>query len=76
VFQAGGYAWKLKTLPKQKSKKVIFIFSTIAVLTLSSTYSFFKNSILPGKIVAGAIKSLAILPFENYTKRFHLIFFI
>ena len=55
---------KLKTIPKQKSKKGILITAVIAVLVLSSLI-IFKNSFLPGKVVARAIKSLAILPFEN-----------
>ena len=55
---------KLKTIPKQKSKKGILITAVIAVLVLSSLI-IFKNSFLPGKAVVVAIKSLAILPFEN-----------
>ena len=55
---------KLKTLPKQKSKKGILIIGTIAVLVLSVLF-IFKNSILPKKVVAATIRSLAILPFEN-----------
>ena len=58
---------KLKTIPKQKSKKGILITAVIAVLVLSSLI-IFKNSFLPGKVVARAIKSLAILPFENIQK--------
>ena len=55
---------KLKTPPKQKSKKGIFILSAIAVLFLSVLF-IFKDSILPKKDIAASIKSLAILPFEN-----------
>ena len=55
---------KLKTPPKQKSKKGIFILSAIAVLILSVLF-IFKNSIFQKKEVAATIKSLAILPFEN-----------
>ena len=55
---------KLKTPPKQKSKKGIFILSVIAVLFLSVLF-IFKDSILPKKDMAASIKSLAILPFEN-----------
>jgi class 3 adenylate cyclase/TolB-like protein len=58
---------KLKTIPKQKSKKGILITVVIAVLVLSSLI-IFKNSFLPGKAVVVAIKSLAILPFENLQK--------
>jgi len=58
---------KLKTIPKQKSKKGILIIAVIAVLVLSSLI-IFKNSFLPGKAVVVAIKSLAILPFENLQK--------
>ena len=55
---------KLKTLPKQKSKKRILIIGTIAVLILSTLF-IFKNAILPEKVLAATVKSLAILPFEN-----------
>src|SRR6478752_625301 len=58
---------KLKVLPKKKSKKGILITAVIAVLVLSSVI-IFKNSILPAKVVVVAIKSLAILPFENIQK--------
>jgi class 3 adenylate cyclase/TolB-like protein/Flp pilus assembly protein TadD len=64
---------KLKTIPKQKSKKGILITAVTAVLVLSSLI-IFKNSFLPGKAVAGAIKSLAILPFENIQKDSTLFF--
>jgi len=55
---------KLKTLPKQKSKKGILIMGIVAVLILSALF-IFKDSILPKKEIAASIKSLAILPFEN-----------
>jgi len=55
---------KLKTLPKQKSKKGILIAAAIAVLIVSVLF-IFKDSILPKKVVVATIKSLAILPFEN-----------
>ena len=55
---------KLKTLPKQKSKKKILILSAIAVLILSVLF-IFKKSIFQQKEVAATTRSLAILPFEN-----------
>jgi len=64
---------KLKTLPKQKSKKRILIIGTIAVLILSTLF-IFKNAILPKKALAETVKSLAILPFENFQKDSTLFF--
>src|SRR5687767_9641260 len=55
---------KLKTLPKQKSKKGILIAAAIAIV-IFSVLLIFKNSIFSKKAVAATIKSLAILPFEN-----------
>ena len=55
---------KLRTLPKQKSKKGIFVASAIAVLILSMLL-IFKNSIFQKKEVGEILRSLAILPFEN-----------
>src|SRR6187402_3454209 len=64
---------KLKTLPKQKSKKRILIIGTIAVLILSTLF-IFKNAILPKKVLAATVRSLAILPFENFQKDSTLFF--
>ena len=55
---------KLKTTQKQKSKKGIMILVAIAALIFSVLF-IFKNSILPKKVFAATIRSLAILPFEN-----------
>ena len=55
---------KLKTLPKQKSKKGILIAAAIAVVIFSGLF-IFKDSIFSKKAVTATIKSLAILPFEN-----------
>ena len=55
---------KLKQTQKQKSKKGILIAVATAILIISLLF-IFKNSILPEKVVAATIKSLAILPFEN-----------
>lgn len=54
---------KLKTLPRQKSKKGILI-AAIAVVIVAALL-IFKNSIFSKKTQAVTIKSLAILPFEN-----------
>jgi class 3 adenylate cyclase/TolB-like protein len=55
---------KLKTLPKQKSKKGIVIFAAAAVVIFSVLF-ILKDSIFSKKAAATTIKSLAILPFEN-----------
>jgi len=64
---------KLKTLPKQKSKKGLLIIGAIAVLILSTLF-IFKNAILPKKVLAATVRSLAILPFENFQKDSTLFF--
>jgi class 3 adenylate cyclase/TolB-like protein len=60
----GDMRGKLKTQPKQTSKKGILIGAVITVVIVS-VLLIFKNSIFSKKAEAPNIRSLAILPFEN-----------
>ena len=55
---------KMKTSPKKKSNKGIYIVAGIGVLIII-LLMIFNNYLLPKNEDAGTIKSMAILPFEN-----------
>jgi class 3 adenylate cyclase/TolB-like protein len=56
---------KLKTLPKQTSKKGIWVTTAAIAAVIILVLFIFKNSFFSKKEKSTSIRSLAILPFEN-----------
>ena len=73
VPKPGDMHGKLKTPTEQKTKKGIFIAVAIAIAIVSVLF-IFKDSIFSKKATASIIRSLAILPFENFQKDSTLFF--
>jgi len=73
VPKPGDIHGKLKTPTEQKSKKGIFITVAVAIAIVSLLF-IFKNSIFPKNANTSIIRSLAILPFENFQKDSTLFF--
>ena len=71
VPKPGDIRGKLKTPTEQKSKKGLFIAVAVAIV---SVLFIFKDSIFSKNATASTIRSLAILPFENFQKDSTLFF--